>query len=62
MGEYMSSNNDGPSVGWGLFFLIAGGALLSERLGWIPADVQWGFPAVLIAFGTGILFNYFRGK
>lgn len=58
----MSSNSDGPGIGWGLFFLIAGGALLSERLGWIPTDVQWGFPAVLIAFGISILVSYFRKK
>lgn len=54
------STTEKPSLGWAVFFLIAGSALLAERLGWIPADVKWGFPAVLIAFGVAMLFGYFR--
>lgn len=57
----MSSNNEKPGIGFPVFLLIAGGALLAERLGWIPEDVNWGFPAVLIAFGVAGLFRYFKG-
>jgi hypothetical protein len=55
----MASSNK-PSLGWAVFILIAGIALLAERLGWIPSDVKWGLPAVLIAFGVTMLFSYFR--
>lgn len=34
----MSSSNK-PSLGWAVFILIAGFALLAERLGWIPSDM-----------------------
>lgn len=55
----MSTSNK-PSLGWAVFLLIAGTALLGERLGWIPPDVKWGLPAVLIAAGIAMLFGYFK--
>jgi len=55
----MASDNK-PSLGWAVFILIAGVALLAERLGWIPGDIKWGLPAVLIAFGVAMLFSYFK--
>jgi hypothetical protein len=55
----MSANNK-PSLGLAVFLLIAGGALLAERFGWIPSDIKWGLPAILIAFGVTMLFSYFR--
>ena len=54
------ASNDKPSLGFAVFIFIAGIALLAERLGWIPADIKWGLPAVLIAFGVGMLFSYFK--
>jgi len=54
------SNSSKSSLGWAVFILIAGVALLAERLGWIPRDVQWGLPAVLIAFGVAMLYSYFK--
>jgi hypothetical protein len=58
--EINMSNSSKPSLGWAVFILIAGVALLAERLGWIPSDVQWGLPAVLIAFGVTMLYSYFK--
>lgn len=54
------ANSNKPSFGWAVFILIAGIALLAERLGWIPSDVQWGLPAVLIAFGVTMLYSNFK--
>ena len=56
----MSNENNKPGFGFAVFILIAGIALLAERLGWIPADVKWGFPTVLIAFGVSMLLPHFR--
>lgn len=38
-------------LGIGLFAVIAGALLMAERLGWIPANVLWGWPLVLFVFG-----------
>jgi hypothetical protein len=44
-------------IGFGMFLLIAGLALLAERLGWLPEGSDWLFPAVLIAWGLGELYQ-----
>lgn len=54
------SANTKPSLGLAIFLLIAGGAMLAERFGWIPSDIKWGLPAILIAFGVTMLISYFR--
>jgi len=56
----MSNEDSKPSFGLAVFILIAGIALLAERLGWIPAELKWGFPAVLIAFGVSMLLPHFK--
>ncbi len=54
------ADSNKPSLGWAVFILISGIALLAERLGWIPSNIQWGLPAVLIAFGVAMLYSYFK--
>ena len=44
-------------IGFGLFLLLAGLALLAERLGWLPSQGDWFFPAVLIAWGISELYS-----
>jgi hypothetical protein len=44
-------------IGFGLFLLLAGFALLAERLGWLPTQGDWFFPAVLIAWGVSELYS-----
>lgn len=44
-------------IGFGLFLLLAGLALLGERLGWLPEGLDWLFPAILIAWGASELYS-----
>lgn len=44
-------------IGFGLFLLLAGVALLAQRLGWLPTEADWFFPAILIAWGAGELYQ-----
>jgi hypothetical protein len=44
-------------IGFGLFLLLAGGVLLAERLGLLPAGTDWLFPVILIAWGAGELYQ-----
>ena len=48
-----------PGIGFGFFLVVAGVALLAERLNWIPNDIQWFFPVVLIAWGISELYERF---
>lgn len=47
-------------IGFGLFLVLAGLALLGERLGWLPQRFDWLFPAILIAWGAGEIFQRLR--
>lgn len=38
-------------IGFPTFLILAGLALLAERVGWLPNGFDWLFPAVLIAWG-----------
>lgn len=49
---------DAGSIGFSLFFFIAGALMLAERMGWIP-DTKWGVPVVLMLMGTVGLYNAF---
>lgn len=51
-------NNSG--FGTGLFLVIAGIALLAERMGWISTEVKWGLPVFLVAAGASALHTYFK--
>lgn len=48
------AHSDAPweGLGVGLFALAAGVLLIAERLGWIPSNVPWGWPLVLLVFGV----------
>jgi hypothetical protein len=52
-------SNDGAKkgIGFGLFLLLAGVAMLAQRLGWLPTEADWLFPAILIAWGAGELYQ-----
>jgi hypothetical protein len=47
-------------IGFGLFLVLAGLALLAEKLGWLPVHGDWLFPALLIAWGAGELYQRLR--
>ena len=49
-----------PPIGFGIFLLIAGLALLAERMGWMPNDIEWGLPLVLITWGLSTLIEKLR--
>ncbi len=49
-------------IGFGLFLLLVGCALLAERLGWLPQRLDWLFPVILIAWGASEVFQRLRGN
>lgn len=44
-------------IGFGVFLVVAGLALLSERLGWVSPNADWLFPAILIAWGASEIYQ-----
>lgn len=44
-------------IGFGLFLLLCGLALLAEKLGWLPDGSDWVFPAILIAWGASEIYS-----
>lgn len=46
----------------GLILIIWGGLWLAQDLGYIPADVHFFWPVVLIAIGLAIIFNRKTGR
>jgi hypothetical protein len=56
------TGSEGKGIGFGLFLLIAGIALLGERMGWLPAQFDWLLPAVLIAWGASEVFQRLKGN
>ncbi|MGB8813920.1 MAG: hypothetical protein WCC57_12115, partial [Paracoccaceae bacterium] len=65
--QYGQSNRNNPQnqsppnarkgIGFGLFLVLAGAVLLAERFGWLPSGSDWFFPAILIAWGVGELYQ-----
>lgn len=56
----MKSVNSKSGFGTGLFLVIAGLAMLGERMGWISTEVKWGLPVFLVAAGASALITYFK--
>jgi hypothetical protein len=56
-GPNLPTKAEKKGIGFGLFLLLAGGVLLAERLGWLPAGSDWLFPVILIAWGAGELYR-----
>mgnify|MGYP003493487472 FL=1 len=50
-------SKDIGGIGFGIFLLLAGLALLGERLGWLPSGADWLFPAILIAWGASEIYK-----
>jgi hypothetical protein len=48
-------------IGFGLFILLAGCALLAERVGWLPSSTDWLLPTILIAWGLSELYAKMSG-
>ena len=51
-----------PGIGFGVFLVLAGCALLAQRLGFVPKGADWLLPAVLIAWGLGELYQRLRPR
>lgn len=49
-------------IGFGVFLVLAGLALLAERLGWLPNAFDWLFPVILIAWGASELYRRLGGR
>jgi hypothetical protein len=50
-------SKDLKGIGFGIFILFVGLALLGERLGWLPSGLDWLFPAILIAWGASEIYK-----
>jgi len=62
---HMSSNSNDDShdgIGCGVFLLVAGLILLAKELRLIPYNTDWLWPAILIAWGCGILYKALSKK
>jgi hypothetical protein len=44
-------------IGFAMFLVLAGLALLAERLGWLSDGFDWLFPIVLISWGLSELYQ-----
>ena len=62
MAEIQTTRSGDKGIGFGLFLLMAGLALLAERLGWLPQGLDWLFPAILIAWGASELYRGFMSS
>lgn len=49
-------------IGCGVFLLLAGLLMLGKELGWIPFNAEWLLPAILIAWGCGLIYKELRKK
>lgn len=52
-----TGGSENRGIGFGIFLLLAGLALLGERLGWLPNGMDWLFPAILIAWGSSEIYQ-----
>jgi hypothetical protein len=60
--EKKSPDETSEGIGCGVFLLLAGLLLLGKELGWIPFQTEWLFPAILIAWGSGIIYKVIKKK
>jgi hypothetical protein len=49
-------------IGFPVFLVLAGLALLAERVGWLPNGFDWLFPVVLIAWGLSEFYERFSSR
>lgn len=47
-------------LGFGIFLLVIGVTMLAQQAGWLPARLDWLFPAILIAWGASEIFQHRR--
>ena len=57
-----AEDEKGTNVAWGLFLILAGIALFAKEMGWLPFNINWLLPAILVAIGVGFLFDAFKKK
>ena len=46
---------DGAGLGCGVFLAAAGAMLLAERMGWIPDNVNWLLPVIILSIGVATI-------
>jgi len=60
--EKKPAKDTSEGIGCGVFLLLAGLLMLAKELGWIPFQAEWLFPAILIAWGSGIIYSALKKK
>ena len=48
------------TAGFGIFLVLAGVIVLAQQLGWIPPNLNWVFPLILIIWGASDLYSRYR--
>ena len=47
----------GGSVTLGVILLIVGAVLFAQKFGWIPVQIDWVLPSLLVAWGFSELYR-----
>ncbi len=48
------------TAGFGIFLILAGVIVLAQQLGWIPQNLDWVLPVLLIIWGASDLYSRYR--
>ncbi len=48
------------NAGFAFFLVLAGVIMLAQQLGWIPKNLDWLFPIMLIIWGASELYSRYR--
>ena len=60
--SHLVNRGDSRKVGWGIFWILAGGILLLDKLGYIAFDVWDLWPVALVFAGGNLLWSSLRTR
>jgi hypothetical protein len=55
-----AGNGQSTGIGFGVFLLVAGCALLAQQFGLLPKSIDWFFPLVLVIWGASEIYKRLR--
>ena len=62
VGQEDVQDEKGTNVAWGIFLILGGIALFAKDMGWLPFNINWLLPAILVALGVGFLVDAFKKR
>ncbi len=48
------------NAGFAFFLILAGVIMMAQQIGWIPRNLDWLFPIILIIWGASELYTRYR--